>query len=81
MADKAGVSVAEYEDFDKGTTLFTAKQALDAFGDRAGDTTSLPEMARRISPFLVDSGLAKNKADINSLFLADFTKTYAGAHP
>jgi NitT/TauT family transport system substrate-binding protein len=58
MAAKAEVSVADYEDFASGTTIFTAKQALDAFADRSGDTTSLPEMARRINPFLVDSGLA-----------------------
>src|SRR5258705_4486298 len=30
MAAKAGVTVAEYDDFAKGTTLFTAAQALDA---------------------------------------------------
>jgi NitT/TauT family transport system substrate-binding protein len=76
MADKAGVSVADYEDFAAGTTIFTAKQALDAFGDRAGDTTSLPEMARRINPFLVDSGLTKSAADLSTLFLPEFTKAY-----
>ena len=30
--------------------------AVNAFADRAGDPTSLPEMARRINPFLVESG-------------------------
>ena len=42
--------------FAEGTTIFDAEQALDAFADRAGDPTSLPEMARRINPFLVESG-------------------------
>ena len=77
MADKAGVSLAEYEDFDKGTTLFDADKALDAFEDRAGDPTSLPEMARRINPFLVESGLAKDEADLSGLFDSSFTKAYA----
>lgn len=76
MADKAGVSVAEYNDFASGTTIFTDKQALDAFADRPGDTTSLPEMARRINPFLVDSGLTKKEADLSGLFLPEFTKAY-----
>jgi NitT/TauT family transport system substrate-binding protein len=81
MADKAAVSVPEYEDFAKGTTIFTAGQALNAFGDRKGDTTSLPEMARRTTPFLVESGLAKKEADLSGLFLPEFTEAYVKAHP
>jgi NitT/TauT family transport system substrate-binding protein len=81
MADKAGVTVPEYEDYDKGTTLFSAADAVDAFEDRMGDTRSLPEMARRTTTFLVDSGLAKEKADVSGLFLPEFTEAYAKAHP
>jgi NitT/TauT family transport system substrate-binding protein len=81
MADKAGVSVPEYEDYGKGTTLFSAADAVNAFEDRKDDPTSLPEMARRTTPFLVDSGLAKKEADVSDLFLPEFTETYAKAHP
>jgi NitT/TauT family transport system substrate-binding protein len=81
MADKAGVTVTEYEDFAKGTTIFGPTEALNAFADRPGDATSLPEMARRTNPFLVSSGLAKKEADLNGLFLPDFTKAYVKAHP
>jgi NitT/TauT family transport system substrate-binding protein len=81
MAEKAGVSVPEYEDYDKGTTLFSAQDAVNAFEDRKGDATSLPEMARRTTPFLVDSGLAKEEADLSGLFLPEFTTAYAKAHP
>ncbi|UDY35280.1 aliphatic sulfonate ABC transporter substrate-binding protein [Dermatobacter hominis] len=74
MAEKAGVSDAEYAEFDAGTTLFTREQAMNAFEDRAGDPTSLPEMARRINPFLVESGLAEEEADLSELFLPEFTE-------
>lgn len=74
MADKAGLSVEEYESLASGTTLFSAEEALSAFEDRPGDPTSLPEMARRINPFLVESGLAKEEADLSNLFAPQFTQ-------
>jgi len=77
MADVAGVSVADYQSFAEGTTLFTANQAVNAFADRKGDPTSLVEMARRINPFLVSSGLTKTEADLGNLFDVTYTKAYA----
>jgi len=77
MADQAGLSVADYQSLAAGTTLFTPDQALSAFADRAGDPTSLVEMARRINPFLVSSGLTKEPADLSGLFDPSFTKVYA----
>ena len=74
MADKAGVSVDEYEDYAEGTTIFSPEDALNAFEDRKGDATSLPEMARRTTPFLVASGLAKEEADVSDLFLPAVTR-------
>jgi NitT/TauT family transport system substrate-binding protein len=74
MADKAGLSAADYESLAKGTTLFDITKALNAFEDRAGDPTSLPEMARRINPFLVSSGIGKEEADLGGLFEPRFTK-------
>lgn len=79
MADKAQLSVADYQDLESGTTLFDAAQAATAFEDRAGDPTSLPEMARRINPFLVSSGLAKKEADLSGLFDPSFTTAYLKA--
>ncbi|QXC62859.1 aliphatic sulfonate ABC transporter substrate-binding protein [Aquihabitans sp. G128] len=76
MAKKAGLSTKEYDSLAEGTTLFTADEAMDAFEDRKGDATSLPEMARRINPFLVDSGLAKDEAPLDGLFAPEFTKAY-----
>ena len=76
MAAKAEVTPEEYEAFAEGTTIFDAEQALDAFEDRADDPTSLPEMARRINPFLVESGLTEQEADLADLFVPDFTEAY-----
>jgi NitT/TauT family transport system substrate-binding protein len=79
MADKAAVSVEEYEEFADGTTIFTAAEAVDAFEDRAGDPTSLPEMARRTNTFLVESGLAEKEADLSGLFEPAYTEAYVEA--
>ena len=74
MAEKAGLSTADYESLAKGTTLFDLDKALNAFQDRAGDPTSLPEMARRINPFLVSSGIGKQEAPLDGLFEPRFTE-------
>jgi NitT/TauT family transport system substrate-binding protein len=76
MAAKAEITPTEYGAFAEGTTLFDAPTALKAFEDRAGDPTSLPEMARRINPFLVSSGLAEKEADLSKMLDASFTKAY-----
>lgn len=76
MAEKAELTPEEYADLAEGTTLFDAETALEAFEDRPDDPTSLPEMARRINPFLVESGLAEEEADLDGLFMPEFTQTY-----
>ncbi len=77
MAEKAQLTPEEYADLAEGTTLFGPDEAVSAFEDRADDPTSLPEMARRINPFLVESGLAEEEADLDGLFLPEFTQKYA----
>jgi len=76
MAEAAGVTPEEYEAYAEGTTIFDAEQALDSFEDRPDDPTSLPEMARRINPFLVSSGLTEQEADLSDLFVADYTAAH-----
>lgn len=76
MAEQAGVSVEEYAEFAEGTTIFSAEDALGAFEDRDDDPTSLPEMARRTTAFLVESGLAEEEADVSDLFLSEPTEAY-----
>lgn len=77
MAKKAQLSTKEYADLASGTTLFGPDEALSAFEDRPDDPTSLPEMARRINPFLVSSGLAEKEANLDGIFMPEFTKTSA----
>jgi len=75
MADKAGVSVAEYQDFATGTKIFTPQQALAAF-QPGSDYTSLQYTAKKINPFLVKSELIPKKISLKGLFDPSFTETY-----
>lgn len=79
MAAKAELSEEEWLSLADGTTLFDVDAAVDAFEDREDDPTSLFEMARRINPFLVDSGLAEEEADLTDLFAPQFTLDYAAS--
>lgn len=76
LAKRAGVSVAEYQDYAKGTKIFTVEENLEAF--KPGTTMSaLPYAAEQMSKFLVDVGLAKTKPDLSKLFDDRFVKAYA----
>ena len=79
VAEEAGVTVEEYAEFAEGTTIFSAEDAVDAFEDRPDDPTSLPEMARRTTAFLVESGLAEEEADVSDLFDPSFTEAHVAA--
>lgn len=76
MAEAAAVTPAEYGEYAAGTTIFTPEEALTSFEDREDDPTSLPEMARRINPFLVESGLTEQQAELGELFVPDYTAAY-----
>ncbi|OWY60504.1 hypothetical protein B7486_68825 [cyanobacterium TDX16] len=78
MAAAAELSPEEYAEFDAGTTILTAEEALAAFEE--GDTTeSLPYTADLINPFLVDTGLTPEEADVSGLFDPSFTQAYVDA--
>lgn len=76
MAGVAELSVEDYESFAAGTTLFTVDDALAAFED-GDDTTSLQYTAQLINPFLVESGLTQEEADLDGLFDPSFTQAVA----
>jgi len=58
LAKRAGVSEAEYRDYDAGTTIYSLETNREVF--RPGSTmTSLPFAAEQISAFLQAVGLAK----------------------
>jgi NitT/TauT family transport system substrate-binding protein len=76
MAAKAELSAADYEKLAEGTKIFTVDDALAAFKDGT-TSTSLLYTARQINPFLVKSGLTKQKASLKGLFVPKFTQAYA----
>jgi NitT/TauT family transport system substrate-binding protein len=75
MAELAELSPEEYAEFEAGTTLFSAEEALESFGDQE-DNTSLQYVAGQINPFLVEAGLIPEEADTSGLFDASFTQAY-----
>jgi NitT/TauT family transport system substrate-binding protein len=76
MAKKAGTSVAEYVEFDKGTKLFDVTENLKAF--RPGnDYTSLSFSAADLKKTVIDVGLTKKSADLSKMFDDRFVKAYA----
>ncbi|WP_315855572.1 ABC transporter substrate-binding protein [Synechococcus sp. RedBA-s] len=71
MAARAGVSEADYKEYDAGTTIFTLEQNREAL--KPGNTmASLPFAAAEISTFLQEVGLAKTPPDLTKLFDARF---------
>jgi len=80
MAKRAGVTEAEYKDYDSGTTLFTLQQNLQAFAT-GKDIAHLDFASRKINDFLVSSGLTKQKAKLTGVFDPRFVQAYAKLKP
>ncbi|MCU1462286.1 MAG: aliphatic sulfonates family transporter, periplasmic ligand-binding protein [Acidimicrobiales bacterium] len=77
MAKRAGVSTADYETYDKGTTIFTLDQNLEAFAP--GSTVQhLDQNARQISDFLLSVKLIDKAPDLTGLFNDTFVKAHKG---
>jgi NitT/TauT family transport system substrate-binding protein len=77
MAKQAGVSVEEYADYDKGTTIFSIDDNLEAF-EPGDDMSHLDYAAEKIAAFLKDAGLAKEEPDLDGIFDDSFVKSHAG---
>lgn len=78
MAQRAGVSVADYKQYNAGTKIFTVEDNLKAFSP-GKDMSSLSFAAQEISKFLVDAKLAKQAPDLSKIFDDRFVKAYAAA--
>jgi NitT/TauT family transport system substrate-binding protein len=77
MAKRAGVSAADYKEYDAGTTIFTREQNLSAFA--AGDTPAqLGHQAGEIADFLVSTGLVDDKPPLDGLFEPKFVQAVSG---
>jgi NitT/TauT family transport system substrate-binding protein len=74
MADRAEVSVEEYQDFADGTRIFSADDALASMTED-GDT-DLGPITEQVSDFLVDNELMEEAPDVDGLYDPSFTETY-----
>nr|ART39626.1 J194 [uncultured bacterium] len=78
MAKRAGVSVAEYKEYDAGTTIFTLAQNMSAFTP-GNDMTHLDFAAKEIMKFLRDNEFIEKDLNLTTLFdtsfVAEYTKT------
>jgi NitT/TauT family transport system substrate-binding protein len=73
MAKRGGVSAADYQTYDAGTTIFTRQQNLDAFA--SGSTpANLDYQAQQIGDFLVSTGLAEQKPSLDGLLDPQFVQ-------
>lgn len=77
MAKRAGVSAADYLAYDKGTTIFTLAQNLEAFKSGT-DMSHLDYAAKSMATFLKDAGLIKTDPDLSGLFDPSFVQAYKG---
>ncbi|PLS75767.1 MAG: aliphatic sulfonates ABC transporter substrate-binding protein [Actinobacteria bacterium] len=75
MAEKAGLDVESYEGLEKGTRIFSAEEALEAFMAKEAPV-GLLAMAEQINKFLLDTGLAKKPAPLDDLLEPSFTSDY-----
>jgi len=73
MAKKAGVSVAAYQSYDKGTTIFTLDDNVTAFTPGTS-TKNLDFEAGEISKFLLSAKLIDKAPDLTGLFDPKFVK-------
>jgi NitT/TauT family transport system substrate-binding protein len=73
MAKRAGVSAQDYETYDKGTTIFSLQQNLDAFGP-GDDSSHLDHAARQISDFLLSVKLIDKAPDLAGMLDDTFVK-------
>jgi NitT/TauT family transport system substrate-binding protein len=73
MAKRAGVSVADYVAYDKGTTIFTMAQNLEAYAPGT-DMKHLDFAARTDAAFLKDNGFIKSAPDLTGLLDDSFVK-------
>lgn len=75
MAKRAGVSVAEYQEYDAGTTIFTLQQNKDAFA--AGkDMTHLDFAAGEIGKFLLENKFIEKPLDLKNVFDPSYIQAY-----
>ncbi|NEO34719.1 MAG: aliphatic sulfonate ABC transporter substrate-binding protein, partial [Symploca sp. SIO3C6] len=78
MAERAGVTVDEFQKFKEGTRMFTIEDNLEAFSP--GDSMKhMPFAAEKMTEFMVNVGFIPEGPDLGTLFDDRFVKAYADA--
>jgi NitT/TauT family transport system substrate-binding protein len=80
QAKRAGVSVADYQQYATGTKVFTLEENLKALYPALGSDESIAGTALEVAKFMTEANLSPNLPDINSMFDDRFVKAYAAAH-
>lgn len=78
MAERAGVTVEEFQDFKEGTRMFTIDDNLEAFSEGEG-MKYMPYAAPVMTDFMVKVGFIPEGPDLSTLFDDRFVKAYADA--
>jgi NitT/TauT family transport system substrate-binding protein len=80
MAERAGVSSEELQQFKDGTKFFTIADNLEAFSD--GDSMKhMPFAAKKMANFMVNVGFIPAAPDLSNIFNHRFVKAYAESQP
>jgi NitT/TauT family transport system substrate-binding protein len=80
QAKRAGVSVAEYQQYATGTKVFTLEENLKALYPALGSDESIAGTALEVAKFMTAANLSPKLPEINSMFDDRFVKAYAAAH-
>ncbi|MCX6024174.1 MAG: ABC transporter substrate-binding protein [Chloroflexi bacterium] len=76
MAKRAGVSAAEYKEYDAGTTIFTLEQNTAAFAS-GSDMKNLNYAAGEIAKFLQDNKFVEKPINLQNVFDPSFVQAAA----
>ncbi len=80
MAERANVSVEEFQQFKEGTRFFRIEDNIEAFRDGEG-MQHMPYAAEQMAEFMLDVGLISQEPDLDNLFEDRFVQAYADRSP
>ncbi|NJL00848.1 MAG: ABC transporter substrate-binding protein [Spirulinaceae cyanobacterium SM2_1_0] len=76
MADRADVSVEEFQQFKEGTRFFTIEDNLEAFSEGEG-MQHMPYAAERMTEFMLEVGLIEAEPELEGILDDRFVQAYA----
>ena len=79
LAERANVSVEEFQQFKDGTRIFTIEENLEAFSPGEG-MKHMPYAAEKMADFMVKVGFIEEAPDLDAVLNDRFVKAYAEAN-